>query len=129
MKIAISGKGGVGKTTLAALLAQTYADRGRAVLAVDSDPSPSLARALAFPDESLEKLRPIAEMDELIEEVGRTAGIKEDQGALVVDMAYDDSEPPMMLRKRDGATLYATRDIAAAIDRFNWFNFIFLPSI
>jgi CO dehydrogenase maturation factor len=68
MKIAISGKGGVGKTTLAALLAQTYADRGRAVLAVDSDPSPSLARALAFPDESLEKLRPIAEMDELIEE-------------------------------------------------------------
>ena len=52
MKIAISGKGGVGKTTLAALLAQTYADRGRAVLAVDSDPSPSLARALAFPDES-----------------------------------------------------------------------------
>ncbi len=68
MKIAISGKGGVGKTTLAALLAQTYADRGRAVLAVDSDPSPSLARALAFPDELLEKLRPIAEMDELIEE-------------------------------------------------------------
>jgi len=68
MKIAISGKGGVGKTTLAALLAQTYADKGRAVLAVDSDPSPSLARALAFPDELLEQLQPISEMDELIEE-------------------------------------------------------------
>lgn len=68
MKIAVSGKGGVGKTTLAALLAQTFADRGRAVLAVDSDPSPSLARALAFPDALLEKLRPIAEMEELIEE-------------------------------------------------------------
>lgn len=68
MKIAISGKGGVGKTTLAALLAQTYADRGRVVLAVDSDPSPTLARALAFPDEALDKLRPIAEMEELIEE-------------------------------------------------------------
>jgi len=68
MKIAISGKGGVGKTTLAALLAQTLADRGRAVLAVDSDPSPSLARALAFPDELVEALTPIAEMDELIEE-------------------------------------------------------------
>ena len=68
MKIAISGKGGVGKTTLAALLAQTYADQGRAVLAVDSDPSPSLARALAFPDELLEQLQPISEMDELIEE-------------------------------------------------------------
>ena len=68
MKIAISGKGGVGKTTLAALLAQTFADRGRAVLAVDSDPSPSLASGLAFPDELLEDLRPISEMDELIEE-------------------------------------------------------------
>ena len=38
MKIAISGKGGVGKTTLSALLAQVYADQGRDVLAVDADP-------------------------------------------------------------------------------------------
>ena len=68
MKIAISGKGGVGKTTLAAMLAQTFADRDRAVLAVDSDPSPSLARGLAFPDALLEGLRPISEMDELIAE-------------------------------------------------------------
>ncbi len=45
MKIAISGKGGVGKTTLAALLAQAYADMGRQVLAVDADPSPCLAGA------------------------------------------------------------------------------------
>ncbi len=68
MKIAISGKGGVGKTSLTALLAQTYVDRGREVLVVDSDPSPSLASALAFPDELLAELRPIAEMEELIEE-------------------------------------------------------------
>jgi CO dehydrogenase maturation factor len=68
LKIAISGKGGVGKTSLTALLAQTYADRGREVLAVDSDPSPSLAHALAFPDELLAKLRPISEMEALIEE-------------------------------------------------------------
>ena len=68
MKIAISGKGGVGKTSLTALLAQIYADRGREVLAVDSDPSPSLANALAFPDELLAKLRPISEMEALIEE-------------------------------------------------------------
>jgi CO dehydrogenase maturation factor len=68
LKIAISGKGGVGKTSLTALLAQTYADRGREILAVDSDPSPSLASALAFPDELLAKLRPISEMEALIEE-------------------------------------------------------------
>lgn len=66
MKIAITGKGGVGKTTLTALLAQVYADQGRQVLAVDADPSPCLAGALGFPDTLRERLHPIAEMDELI---------------------------------------------------------------
>ena len=68
MKLAITGKGGVGKTTLTALLAQAYADAGRQVLAVDADPSPCLAGALGFPDELRTKLSPIAEMDALIEE-------------------------------------------------------------
>jgi CO dehydrogenase maturation factor len=68
MKLAISGKGGVGKTTLAALLAQAYADAGRNVLAADADPSPCLAGALGFPDELRKQLHPIAEMDDLIEE-------------------------------------------------------------
>ncbi|MFL7813740.1 MAG: ArsA-related P-loop ATPase [Anaerolineales bacterium] len=68
MKLAISGKGGVGKTTLAALLAQYYADQGKDVLAVDADPSPCLAGALGLPQELRAKLSPIAEMDELIEE-------------------------------------------------------------
>ncbi len=66
MKIAITGKGGVGKTTLTALLAQVYADQGRQVLAVDADPSPCLAGALGFPETLRERLHPIAEMDELI---------------------------------------------------------------
>ena len=66
MKLAISGKGGVGKTTLSALLAQAYADAGRDVLAVDADPSPCLAGALGFPEEKLAELSPIAEMDALI---------------------------------------------------------------
>jgi CO dehydrogenase maturation factor len=68
MKIAISGKGGVGKTTLSALLAQSYADAGREVLAVDADPSPCLAGALGFPFDLRRQLSPIAEMDALIEE-------------------------------------------------------------
>ena len=68
MKIAVTGKGGVGKTTLSALIAQVYAEKGREVLAVDADPSPCLAGALGFSDALREKLHPIAEMEELIEE-------------------------------------------------------------
>ena len=68
MKIAITGKGGVGKTTLTALIAQVLAFQGRKVLAVDADPSPCLAGALGFPSELREKLCPISEMDELIYE-------------------------------------------------------------
>ena len=66
MKIAVSGKGGVGKTTLTALLAQTYADKGFEVLAVDADPSPCLAGALGVPEKLQNLLTPISEMDDLI---------------------------------------------------------------
>ncbi len=51
MKIAISGKGGVGKTTLCALLAKEAASQGKRVFAVDADPNPTLALALGFPQE------------------------------------------------------------------------------
>jgi len=68
MKIAVAGKGGVGKTTLSALLAQVYADMDHQVLAVDADPSPCLAGALGFPEELRAKLHPISEMDDFIEE-------------------------------------------------------------
>ena len=75
MKIAISGKGGVGKTTLTALLAHHYASEGRPVLAIDADPSPCLGEALGFPEAQLRRLRPIAEMKDLIaERTGATGG-------------------------------------------------------
>lgn len=67
-KIAVTGKGGVGKTTLVSLLAFVYAERGANVLAIDVDPSPCLADALGFPEELTADLSPIAEMDELIYE-------------------------------------------------------------
>jgi len=68
LKIAISGKGGVGKTTLAALLAHIYASRGRKVLAIDADPDANLASALGFPPHLVEAITPIAKMSDLISE-------------------------------------------------------------
>ncbi len=66
MKLAITGKGGVGKTTLTSLLAYLYTEQGQSVLAIDADPSPCLGPALGFPAELLAQLEPIAEMGELI---------------------------------------------------------------
>jgi len=49
MKLAVTGKGGVGKTTVVAGLARVLADRGRKVLVIDADPASNLALALGFP--------------------------------------------------------------------------------
>lgn len=67
-KIAVTGKGGVGKTTLAALLAYIYAEDGQSVIAIDADPAASLAYALGMPEELAAQVTPIAEMEELIYE-------------------------------------------------------------
>ena len=66
MKIAISGKGGVGKTLLAAFLSQTFASSGYSVIAIDADPDANLAATLGFPNP--EKITPISELSDLIEE-------------------------------------------------------------
>ena len=55
MKIAVTGKGGVGKTTFSAVLARLYAAEGRSVLAADVDPDANLGLALGFDEETLEK--------------------------------------------------------------------------
>jgi len=72
IKLAISGKGGVGKTTLAAALAKVYVDRGKDVLAVDADPDANFAQALGFPDPN--SITPICKMKSLIYERTETTG-------------------------------------------------------
>ncbi len=67
-KLAVTGKGGVGKTTLSALLAYTYANEGSKVLAIDADPDANLPSALGLSKDVTELITPIAQMDDLIEE-------------------------------------------------------------
>jgi CO dehydrogenase maturation factor len=64
MKLAVSGKGGVGKTTFAALLSRTLNEAGKRVLAIDADPDANLGAALGIQD--AHKITPIAEMEDLI---------------------------------------------------------------
>lgn len=72
MKLAISGKGGVGKTTLTALLATSLADRGYRVTAIDADPNPTLAAALGLPSQPITPLLDLRE--EIEQRVGGTDG-------------------------------------------------------
>ena len=66
MKIAITGKGGVGKTTLASGLSLAFAEDNKNVLAIDVDPDSNLAATLGFPER--EKIVPVSQMKELIKE-------------------------------------------------------------
>ena len=68
MKLAIAGKGGVGKTTLASLLASLYSAEGKKVIAIDANPDANLAVALGIPMEEAHRITPIAELKDLIEQ-------------------------------------------------------------
>lgn len=68
MKVAITGKGGVGKTTLSSTLARLYANEGRTVLAADVDPDANLGLALGFSEDEVNSIVPISKMRKLVEE-------------------------------------------------------------
>ena len=76
MKIAVSGKGGVGKTTFVAILARILAEEGRKPIAIDADPDANLASAIGVPAEA--NLTPIGQMRDLISE--RTGATPESYG-------------------------------------------------
>ena len=96
IKIAVSGKGGVGKTTLSAMLIGALALNGRSVIAVDADPDANLPSALGVPPE--ETLTPIGEMRDLIRE--RTGSTDELGGYFKLNPRVDDI-PEKFARKID----------------------------
>ena len=79
IKLAVGGKGGVGKTTLAACLSHLYTRRGYQVVAIDADPDSNLAARLGHPDP--ERVVAISSLKSLIRE--RTGAGKEGYGALL----------------------------------------------
>jgi len=86
MKIAISGKGGVGKTTIAGVMARMLAQRGKKVLAIDADPDANLASALGFPKEKAGNVTPLVAMTPLVgERTGAKILVGRDE-VVIVDM-------------------------------------------
>ena len=75
MKLAITGKGGVGKTTTSSILAWIYAKEGKKLIAIDANPDANLATALGFSTDEAQSIIPIVELKDLIEErTGAKAG-------------------------------------------------------
>ncbi|MHA2072765.1 MAG: ATP-binding protein [Candidatus Thorarchaeota archaeon] len=68
MKIAVAGKGGVGKTTVAGTIARLLGQDGLSILAVDADPSYTLWSAIGIPAEQAEKIVPLTENEDLLKE-------------------------------------------------------------
>jgi len=103
MKIAITGKGGVGKTLLSAFLSNTFAKSGFSVIAIDADPDANLAATLGFPNP--ESIVPISELEDLIEErVGVRPGTS---GAIFKLNPKVDDLPENYSVKIDGIRLMA----------------------
>jgi CO dehydrogenase maturation factor len=98
MKIAVSGKGGVGKTTFSATLAHLFRENGKKVLAIDADPDANLAAALGYPD--LGEVTPISEMKELVAE--RTGSQPGTYGSMFTINPKVDDLPDTLAREVDG---------------------------
>src|SRR4030043_512252 len=103
MKLAITGKGGVGKTTLTSLLARIYAAEGNKVIAIDANPDANLATALGINDDESRRITPIAALQELIQE--RTGAKSSSFGTFFKLNPKVDDIPERFSIRKDGIKL------------------------
>ncbi|MCI7098984.1 MAG: carbon monoxide dehydrogenase accessory protein CooC [Lachnospiraceae bacterium] len=110
MKVAVTGKGGVGKTTFSAILARLYAEEGKSVLAADVDPDANLGLALGFSEEELDAITPISKMADLAKERTGASGA----GKFFKLNPKVDDIPEMFAKTRNGVKLLVmgTVDVA-----------------
>ncbi len=102
LKIAIGGKGGVGKTTVTALLARCLAaDKNNKVIAIDADPVANLAAGLGISEE--QPITPISQLTELIAE--RTGAKPGTMGGFFALNPRVDDIPERFSLERDGVRL------------------------
>jgi CO dehydrogenase maturation factor len=109
MKIAVSGKGGAGKTTVAGVMARILGERGKKVIAIDADPDSNLASALGIDEESLKEVKPLAAMEEFIAE--RTGSKKGQYGAFFQLNPRVDDIPERFSLIKDGVKLLVLGNI------------------
>jgi CO dehydrogenase maturation factor len=100
VKIAVTGKGGVGKTTLSAVLARLYAEEGKKVLAVDVDPDANLGLALGFSADEVNSIVPVSDMKELIAE--RTGSESDGLGKFFKINPKVDDIPDRFAKEKNG---------------------------
>ncbi len=112
MKIAVTGKGGVGKTTLSSILCYLFSAEGKKVIAVDADPDANLASALGVPGDEAQRIKPIADLSELIEE--RTGAKPGGMGGIFKLNPKVDDLPEGLGYRIDGITLLVTGKKKAA---------------